>query len=197
MSEQQKPAPFKTLGSHLKHLREESSESLAEVSGAVEIEELVLQRYEDGHERPAEDILSLLISHFDMLEHEASRLWELAGYKAEAFGQKMIEEVMSGNKNVVMLLAVDMRTAYTDSLNVTTTKSGVTMQFNQTSGEGNAQPVARLGMSYEQAEAVIAELQRALLHYKYLKGPKGLPSPKSDVQNTDLDSGDSINEADT
>jgi hypothetical protein len=179
MSEQQKPAPFKTLGSHLKHLRQASSESLAEVSGAVEIEELVLQRYEDGHERPAEDILSLLISHFEMSEHEAARLWELAGYKAEAYGQKMMDDVMNGGKNVVMLLAVDMRTAYTDSLSVATTASGVTMQFNQTSGDGNPQAVARLGMSYEQAEVVIAELQRALLHHKYLKGPKGLPSPGS------------------
>jgi len=44
MSEQH--VPFKTLGSHLKYLREQSSESLAEVSGAVEIDESMLEDIE-------------------------------------------------------------------------------------------------------------------------------------------------------
>src|SRR5438309_12010771 len=73
-------APFKTLGTHLKYLREQSNESLAEVSGAVEIAEDALMRIEDGQERPEEDILLLLINHFAMPDQEAVQLWELAGY---------------------------------------------------------------------------------------------------------------------
>ncbi len=72
--------PFKTLGTHLKYLREHSSESLAEVSGAVEINEDIMERIEQGVERPSEEILMLLISHFNMQDNEAVQLWELAGY---------------------------------------------------------------------------------------------------------------------
>jgi len=45
-------------------LRENHRESAAEVSGAVEIDEKSLRRIEAGTERPSEDILLLLISHF-------------------------------------------------------------------------------------------------------------------------------------
>jgi transcriptional regulator with XRE-family HTH domain len=58
--------PFKTLGTHLKYLRERGAETLAEVSGAVEINEDILERIEQGSERPSEEILMLLISHFNM-----------------------------------------------------------------------------------------------------------------------------------
>ena len=45
--------PYQTLGKHLRYLREQHSESLAEVSGAVEIDEKLIERIEAGHERPA------------------------------------------------------------------------------------------------------------------------------------------------
>ena len=67
------PAPFMSLGNHLKYVREQARQSLAEVSGAVEIDEAYLQRIEAGVERPAEDILLLLISHFGVKDREANR----------------------------------------------------------------------------------------------------------------------------
>jgi len=72
--------PYKPLGAVLKKMRVSRQESLAEVSGAVEIDVDTLQIIEQGSIRPNEEILSLLISHFDIKDSEADRLWSLAGY---------------------------------------------------------------------------------------------------------------------
>jgi transcriptional regulator with XRE-family HTH domain len=66
MNDMNKQLPYKPLGAILRHLRERNRESIAEVSGAVEIDESALDRIEDGSERPSEDILMLLISHFSV-----------------------------------------------------------------------------------------------------------------------------------
>ncbi len=170
--------PFKPLGGHLKYLRELSHQSLAEVSGAVEIEEAALERIEAGLERPAEDVLLLLVTYFDMKDQEAVQLWELAGYDGEVPEQiRPNDDVSFDHKNVVMLLAMDMRTVYTDGLEVTTNQAGVTMNFAQTTGPNKSAPVARLGMSYDQAKQVIITLQMALLKAKYLPEVRLLPPP--------------------
>lgn len=176
MSEQPAPTPFKTLGSHLKYLREQSDESLAEVSGAVEIEQELLEQIEAGFQRPVEDILLLLISHFSMPDHEAVQLWDLAGYDGELPDQiRSNDDLHPTSKNTVMLLAIDMRTVYTDGVDVMGNQAGLTLSFTQTSGHNKSTPVARLGMSHEQAERVMVALQQALLRAKYLRGPKQLP----------------------
>lgn len=168
--------PFEPLGGRLKYLREDANQSLAEVSGAVEIDEALLERIEAGLDRPAEDILLLLISYFDMKDQEAVQLWELAGYDGEVPEQiRPTDDVSFNHKNVVMLLAMDMRTVYTDGLEVTTNKAGVTMNFGQSTGYNKSAPVARLGMSYEQAQQVIATLQVALLKAKYQPEMRQLP----------------------
>lgn len=174
--------PYKTLGSHLKYLREHSSETLAEVSGAVEITEDILERIEEGLERPSEDILMLLISHFDMQDTEAVQLWELAGYDRRNnpdIGGGSIQDDIQAGRPVVMLLALDVRTQYTDGIDIALSNAGVVMSFTQAGSHGQSQPVARVGMSIEQAEAVSAALQHALLQARY-RGPKGLPAPGSD-----------------
>ena len=184
MSEQPAPTPFKTLGSHLKYLREQSDESLAEVSGAVEIDEKSLEQIEAGFERPVEDILLLLISHFSMPDHEAIQLWDLAGYSGELPDQiRPADDMPPMGKNAVMLLALDMRTVYTDGIEVMGNQAGLSVSFTQTSGHDKSTSVARLGMSYEQAERVMIALQQALLKAKYMRGPKQLP-PASDMSQT-------------
>ncbi|MDB5185135.1 MAG: hypothetical protein JWN38_943 [Candidatus Saccharibacteria bacterium] len=167
--------PFKPLGVHLKYLREQAHQSLSEVSGAVEIDEVALARIEDGLERPAEEVLLLLISYFGMKDQEAVQLWELAGYNGDVPEQLRPTDELIAGKNIVMLLAMDMRTVYTDNLEVTTNNAGVTLNFAQTTGPDKTSPVARLGMSYEQANAVIKTLQQALLRAKYQDGPSLLP----------------------
>jgi hypothetical protein len=177
--------PFKTLGTHLKYLREHSAETLAEVSGAVEINEDILERIEQGMERPSEEILMLLISHFNMQDTEAVQLWELAGYdrrtNPDIVSMNIQEELQSG-KPMVMLLAIDVRTQYTDGVEVSVNNAGLVMTFTQAGGLGQPQPVARVGMSLQQAEAVSGALQQALLRTRYHR-PKGLPAPQ-DLQQT-------------
>jgi hypothetical protein len=170
MSEQK--APFRTLGSHLRYVREQSRQSLAEVSGAVEIEEDQLKRIEAGVERPAEDILLLLISHFNVQDREAVQLWELADYDSD-MPDEIRTEIPAG-KPMVMLLAVDVRTMYSDGLEIAVTPAGVTLHFTQ--GESDHHnSVAKIGMSHQQASTVIRSLEQALLKAKYLGETKLLP----------------------
>lgn len=171
--------PFSSLGEQLRSVREKSSESLAEVSGAVEIDEQHLARIEEGLERPAEDILLLLISHFKVKDHEAVQLWELAEYDSELPDEIRIHDASHhASKQMVMVLAMDVRTMYTDGLDVTVNPSGVTLNFNQTTSNPQVTPVARVGMSHQQAELVIKTIEQALLHAKYNGGARQLPPPK-------------------
>lgn len=177
--------PYKTLGSHLKYLREQQQESLAEVSGAVEIDEAALARIEHGDERPSEDILMLLITHYDMQDQEAVQLWELAGYDRESAprGQAVnLEDLAAQNKGMVMLLATDMRTMYSDGLDITVNQAGMTLTFTQATGPDKRMPVGKIGMSHEQAKQVLQTLQQAILKADYMSGPHRLPSPE-DRQN--------------
>ena len=170
------------MGSHLKYVREQSRQSLIEVSGAVEIDEKRLERIEAGLERPAEDILLLLISHFGVADREAVQLWELADYdsdmpdqiKADGGGGEQFTA-----KNVVMLVGFDTRSIYSDGLDVIWNKAGMTLNFTQATGPSQDLSVARIGMSYEQAERVLHDLQQAVLRAKYVGETKLLPPPSS------------------
>ncbi len=174
--------PYQTLGKHLRYLREQQAESLAEVSGAVEIDTTALERIEAGHERPAEDILMLLISHFDMQDQEAVQLWELAGYDGNANNERhkqeeILQDALQGNKPVIFLMGIDGRTMYTDTAKIIADKAGVTMNFGKINGKKNSQSVASVGMSYDQAHEVLRQLQSALLHGRHSTRPKLLPPP--------------------
>lgn len=175
-------APYITLGQHLKYVREQSNESLIEVSGAVEIETEVLERIEAGIERPAEDILLLLISHFNVADREALQLWELAAYDTETPEQLRpdnIEQQLQG-KQIVMLVGMDNRSIYSDGLDVIWNRAGVTLNFTQAAGQSQVVPVAKVGMSYEQAHNVMRTLEQALLRAKYLPPNHLLSSGESD-----------------
>ncbi len=172
-------APYTSLGNHLRYVREQSKQSLAEVSGAVEIDEKHLQRIEAGLERPAEDILLLLISHFGVLDREAVQLWELAEYDSDIPEEikQSSEPAPQNSKPMVMLLAMDVRTMYSDGLEIMVNPAGVTLNFTQAVGKSQVAPVARVGMSHQQAEQVIHNLQQALLQAKYLTPTKLLLPP--------------------
>lgn len=159
MSENRKEIPFKNLGEQLKTIRERRKESVADVSGAVEIDEKTLQRIEQGNERPSEDILMLLINHFGMHEDEAAGLWQLAGYDRQEDGNTAQGP---GNKTMVMIMAVDPRVTYSDGVQVVVNNSGVIMNFAQGTGTPQALVTSRVGMSREQANMVLRALQTAL-----------------------------------
>jgi hypothetical protein len=175
--------PFLPLGNHLKYVREQSQESLAEASGAVEIDEHHLARIEAGLERPAEDILLLLINHFEVQDREAVQLWELAEYDSDIPEEIRPVDIaqQAGSKPMVMLLAMDVRTMYSDGLDVMVNPAGVTLHFTQGVSPSGVAPVARIGMSREQAETVLRSLEQALLQAKYVGQTKLLSPPAENL----------------
>lgn len=170
--------PYKNLGAQLKSLRRSTNESLAEVSGAVEIEEHILERYEAGLDRPDEEILNLLIGHYRLGDYSASQLWELAGYDHGVEESAVIEEAMAAAKQLVMVLATDARTIYTDGVRADANRSGLQLTFTQSSPQNKALPVSRMGMSYEQAEEVMKAIAIALTYAKFSEKRALLPPGK-------------------
>jgi transcriptional regulator with XRE-family HTH domain len=162
--------PFKSLGERLKTIRQKLHESIAEVSGAVEIEEQKLQDIEQGQERPSEDILMLLINHFGIQDDDAANLWRLAGYD-QPQDQSDGHDIQNG-RTMVMIMAVDPRVIYSDGVQVTANASGVVMNFMQGVGTPHAMTTSRIGMSREQAVSLIGTLQQVLEQ----SSPRQLPA---------------------
>ena len=164
--------PYKALGGRLRYMRQERNESLVEASGAVEIEPETLEQIEAGTIRPSEDILLLLINHFEVHEQDAVNLWESAGYQDEDSSARRLPEQLE--KAAVVLLAMDSRTMYTDGLVIDANHSGLTLTFTQANGKNSPTNVAKVGMSYEQAQQTLQMLQTALL-YGRQQSPRRLP----------------------
>lgn len=157
-----KPAsgtPYKPLGKELKELRSRANESLAEASGAVEIDVRQLASYELGQLRPAEDVLLLLLSHFGVKDEEAVKLWEIAGY---SLAKAPVLEIVNDNVHP-QTTGPNSQVLFTDIVDVVVNNYGVVMNFMQNSGPGS-QPssVARVGMSREHAKSVLQILQVTL-----------------------------------
>ncbi len=167
--------PYQQFGQRLQEIRSRLRETIPEVSGAVELDSEVLLRIERGEERPTEDVLQLLISHFDIREEEADELWELAGYTNGAAASGPDIQALPG----LMVVPMDNRIVYTDTAHVIINNYGVVMNFMQNSG--NAQPlaVAKVGMSLEHAKSVLEVLATTIAQAEALKAPKSLPAPKS------------------
>jgi transcriptional regulator with XRE-family HTH domain len=175
MSNERGNIPFLQLGRKLKVIREKRKESVAEVSGAVEIDEQTLQRIEQGQERPSEDILMLLISHFGMQDDEAAGLWQLAGYEQPNEQDEPSGPAPNNSKTMVMIMAVDPRIVYSDGVQIVANGSGVIMNFAQGTNTPQALVTARIGMSREQAGMVLHALQAAL----HPQAPRQLPPSTS------------------
>ena len=162
MSDMSKKLPYESLGSQLKHLRERNRESVAEVSGAVEIDEKDLSRIESGTERPSEDILLLLISHFAVEDDKAAELWQLAGYDKQA-DEERDNEPAHTTRNQTLMVMIDPRVMYSDSVEIVANSKGVVLNFSQAAGQqGQPLTVSRIGMSREQAKMVMGILHQAL-----------------------------------
>jgi transcriptional regulator with XRE-family HTH domain len=152
-------SPYRPLGRRLKALREKANESLAEVSGAVEIDVRELASFELGQSRTNEEVLLMLISHFSAQDEEAVQLWELAGYGVTKISSaQMISDISVSNQttNPTPIL-------FTDVVDIMVNNYGVVMNFMQSSGP-NSKPstVARIGMSREHAKSVLQILQVTL-----------------------------------
>ena len=176
-----KDRPFRTLGWQLKLVREQLKQTLAEVSGAVEIETEILELIEQGKQRPNEDVLFLLISHFDIKDADASSLWELAGYSDNfSLPKEDLLPLSSGqDKALNITLPLDPRIMYTDHLHTSVGDYGVVLNFMQATGFTNQSlPVARVGMSKEHAHKVLETLKQSLDQLDKPQQPKLLPRVK-------------------
>lgn len=161
MNSKPTPRPYQQLGSKLRSIREDRKQSLAEVSGAVEIDTEVLSRIESGEQRPSEDILLLLLSYFEIQDDDALPFWDLAGYSDKQTNDS--GQNFELNQPIAMLMPVDLRVVYTDRVHVMANNYGVVMNFMQTAGtSGQPLAVARVGMSHEHAKSLLELLQHTL-----------------------------------
>jgi predicted transcriptional regulator len=160
---QSKQHPYRTLGFHLKSLREKENESIPDVSGAVEIESELLVEYEDGLKLPSEDILLLLISHFNLKNEEAMKLWRMAGYDNLTDNGNNSSQELYGQQPAVFILPIDARVVYTDMVQTNINDFGIVLNFQQTNNQQN-QPltVSKVGMSREHAENLAKMLNEVL-----------------------------------
>lgn len=177
MDEVESKTPYKGLGKTLKNLRHRANESLAEASGAVEIDVRELASFELGKARPTEDVLLLLISHFGAKDDEAVKLWEMAGYGMDKIPASHMTSVEPKP-------AIDSKEAdkilYTDVVDVMVNNYGVVMSFMQGGPQNSASTVARIGMSRDHAKSVLKILEVTLTQTeKRLPGKINQDRPKS------------------
>lgn len=169
-----KQYPYRPLGFKLRSLREKNQESIADVSGAVEIDTDLLVSIETGLKLPDEDILLLLISHFGLANEEALKLWRLAGY------DNLVDTTIPAPANnlsqqgAIFLLPIDSRVVYTDKVEFSENEYGIVLNFQQANSQQKEQDltVARVGMSREHARKIIESLEKMLKTQKSNKKPK-------------------------
>ena len=151
--------PQKRIGGYLKQRRERLNESLAEVSGAVEIDINELSEIESGNILPSEDILMLLLSHLDVEETAARKVLKLAGYDAlqpdEVNGDEQLKQQM-------FVLMPGFQIQLADKVQVQKANSSVILNFYQPSITNTDMPIARVGLTKKQAKALISQLQAEL-----------------------------------
>ena len=155
--------PSESFGSRLRQIREKAKESIAEVSGAVEVDTKELAAIEADKNQPSEDIVLLLISHFALQDDEALKMWELAGYDQGKTGITSMVADANGVAQTAYVSPGDARILYTDMVHVNANKYGVVINFLQGLGANN-QPMAvsRIGMSHEHAQSLLDVLQQTL-----------------------------------
>ena len=168
--------PYKPLGRRLKELRTRLNETLADASGAVEIDVGELASYEFGQSRPSEEVLLLLLSHFGVNDDEAIKLWEMAGYNmTKVASAHMVSEPPQAPADDSSKKGGQI--IFTDVVDVIVNNYGVVMNFMQSSGpNSNPTPVARVGMSREHAKSVLQILQMTLAQTEK-NMPKQIISP--------------------
>lgn len=165
--------PYSQFGQRLSEIRKGLRESVHEVSGAIEVETEVIEKFEKGEDRPSEDLLMLLISHFDVKDEEADELFELAGYD-------MNDSLNPENSQMqpIVVVPIDNRTLYTDKSIVEASSNGLVVNFMQNGLNSQQIPISRVGMSLEQAKLLVDEINESISNVYQSKSPKLLLAPK-------------------
>ncbi len=168
------PPVYESFGKELKRIRTVAKRSLDDVSQAVEIDPAEFSQLETGHLRPSQEIVTLLINHFDLAVSTASRLWRLAGYDQQLSfagddsnqpgddSDDGLEAVLSTEGRQAFLTISDNRATYTDMFNIRANSYGVTVNFLQGFSQDNPLSVARVGMSLEHATRLAKALNETI-----------------------------------
>lgn len=179
--------PYRRFGIYLRKLRESQQETVADVSGAVEVDVDMIKELELGRQQPEEDIVLLLISHFALQEDEALKFWQLAGYdqnklpNSSASNQENIEDRYQKH-SAIMVMPMDARIVYTDAVNVMVNNFGVVINFLQANENGKKPIViSRVGMSKEHAKSMLRVLKETLEKHDQ---PNLLKQPESKDEQT-------------
>lgn len=173
---------YESLGNELRNIRLRLRQTAAEVSGSVEIDVEDLARYENGEARPDEEILLLLISHFDISDDAAAKIWRLAGYGTE--DTKTHDFADEAQQAGAFVLPQDARIVYTDVTHASANKNGAVINFMQSAGPmGKPMIVSRVGMSREHAQNLL-ELLQSILNQQAPQ-PRLLQAPKDDNDSRD------------
>lgn len=144
--------PYRKLGAELRKLRQEAQETLLDVSAAVEVETQYLMRIEAGVVQPSEDILILLMNHFDVDDKQALFLWQQANYIDDKNDASLPTQVF------IMPFA-DNKVYYSDQVSVSTSKSGdFVVSFFQPGADGKPVVNARIGMNYATAQELASQI---------------------------------------
>lgn len=164
---------FIDLGKKLEEHRKSQHESITFVANSIKIDRTYISKLENGHERPSQEVLNKLISHYSLTGVEATRLWTLAGYREGMVAMERKEvnymngqngsQLVKGSQTVDLQIKVpeDKLILYTDSVIVTQGQFGIVFNFAQALGPTNQQMVvSRIGMSKEHAKALLKVLEQ-------------------------------------
>ncbi|MDQ3159378.1 MAG: hypothetical protein M3P98_04580 [bacterium] len=132
----------KIVGDYLKDRRESKNQTLAEVSGAAELEIDQLILIEAGLKLPEEEVLVTLISFLQIPDDDAKDIFTKAGY---------FDEQTQTTISATPVL-------YCDELEVQKSKDGVVIDFKQPNHEGGSNSF-RFGLS----ESITYELIKQLM----------------------------------
>lgn len=144
--------PYRKLGAELRKLRQDAQETLLDVSAAVEVETQYLMRVEAGVVQPSEDILILLMNHFDVDDKEALFLWQQANYMEEKTDDTMPAQVY-------IVPFADNKISFSDQVAVSSSKKGdVVVSFFQPGVDGKPVVNARIGMNHATAQELASQI---------------------------------------
>lgn len=157
--------PYQKFGKALHALRQQFHVSRQEFCGALEINDTYLEKLETGFERPSEEIIEQVISHFSLDGVIADNLWLFAGYP--------VERIEDMSVNTIHVPMSELKISYTDLVHVSVNNFGVVLNFMQNQGPNN-QPVvvSRLGMSKEHAKSLVHLINTTIHESTKQKKPK-------------------------
>lgn len=136
----------KMIGQVLKNQRVKKHQTLAEVSGAAEIEIETLSKIEAGNLLPDEELLITLISYLKIPDDAAQDIFIIAGYFEEETDR---------------LAQPGMPAIYADSTNVINSRDGVIIDFSQPSIDGQMNTF-RFGLNQNVASELTKQLMQSL-----------------------------------